>query len=646
MSQPAAPSADDIGNLSLSDLANTNVTSVARKPQRLSQAAAAVFVITRDDIRRSGAVSLPEVLRLAPGVQVARINQSEWAITARGFNGRFANKLLVLVDGRTVYSPLFSGVYWESLDLPLENIERIEVIRGPGATMWGSNAVNGVINILTRAPVDTQGTSLSLTAGDADKVATAGRYGGKMGDHGYFRVNARFYDRSVDSNLPWGNQWTDSQAGFRGDWNPSSRDSFTLTGDALRAEVHSAYSPVVTRLNASPAPLDLDYAAATENLVGRWERKLTESTGLALQVSYTREDRSEVDQTGKRDTFDADFQYRMGLGSRQDIVWGFDARTTADQLTGDLNITFIPQRLRENLASGFLQDEISLISGTLQLVLGTKLEHNSYMTRPELEPAAQLIWTPSAVHTVWTSVARAVRAPARVDETVQIVADTVHSLVTPVLTPNQNFAPETLIAYEVGYRFQRNRVSFDISGFLNRYNQLRSTEQGTPVFTSVAGAPPPVIPLAFANNIYGEGRGGEFSGGYELTESVRFLATYSFLDLSLLRRPGSNDPNYLIPDGEAPRHQGRLTGYWNLTRRISWDTSLYLVDRLPAQHVAGYGSIVSHLGWQLRKGVDAVITADNLLDHRHFEFIPVLFRAGHTSDVLGRTVRANITWRF
>ncbi len=648
--QSGAPAADGIDNLSLAELANTSITSVARKPQRLSQAAAAIFVITRDDIRRSGAVSLPDVLRLAPGVQVARINQSEWAITARGFNGRWANKLLVLLDGRTVYSPLFSGVHWESLDLPLEDIERIEVIRGPGATVWGANAVNGVINILTRAAVDTQGTTVSLAVGNTDRVATSIRHGGRIGDRGHFRVNSRYYDRKVDSDQPWGNQWKDFRGGFRADWRTSTRDSFVVTGDVFRAAIHSAYTPVVTRLNPRPAPVDMNYAPQTRSLSGRWERKLTDSSDIALQISYAGSHRSEVDFTGDLDTIDVDFQHRMLLGLKHDLVWGFDARTSSDRYSGFLTAVILPDHRRDLLVSGFLQDEISLLPGALQLVLGTKVERNSYMTTPQLEPGAQLIWTPNAANTVWTSVARAVRTPARSDVDIQVIISAVPlpngQWLTPILLANKLFKPETLTAFELGYRFQRARASFDISGFSNHYDQLRSYETGAVIFAPLAGAPPPVLPLRLAGNVYGESRGLEISSGYELTESVRLLGTYSFLNMRLHRLPVSNDQNYRNPEGESPRHQGRLTCYWNLNRAITWDTSLYLVDRLPAQQLAGYASIVSHVGWQVRKGLYAGITADNLLDRRHAEFMPIVERTGRASGSFGRTVRANIVWSF
>ena len=647
--QSGAAGTDVLDNLSLAELANTSITSVARKPQRLSRAGAAIFVITRDDIRRSGAVSLPDVLRLAPGVQVARINQSEWAITARGFNGRWANKLLVLVDGRTVYSPMFSGVNWESLDLALEDIERIEVIRGPGATMWGSNAVNGVISIVTRAAVDTQGTSISATLGDADRVTASVRHGGRIGHSGYFRVNSRYYDRRVDSDLPWGNRWRDFRAGFRAEWHTGSRDSFMVTGDVFRAGVHDVFLPVTSRLSPRPAPTDLDSVPESGSLLGRWERKLTESSGVALQVSYSRSRRGAVDLTDKRDTIDTDFQHRLLLGRKHDLVWGLDLRTTADRLTGKMNLSFVPERRRDTLFSGFLQDEISLIPGGLQLVLGTKLERNTYMP-PQLEPGAQLIWTPNAAHTVWASVARAVRAPARADADIQVVLDAFPlpngAWLTPVLFASKDFAPETLTAYELGYRFQRTRTSFDISGFWNRYDRLRSAESGAAIFMPVSAIPPPVLPVWFANNAYGDSRGLEISAGYELTESVRFLGTYSLLEVRMNRRAGSVDESYRIPEGESPRHQGRLTCYWNPARALSWDSSLYLVDRLPAQQVGGYASIVSHLGWQVRKGLDTGITVDNLLDHQHREFIPVLDRTGRASDAFGRTVRANITWSF
>jgi len=345
---------------------------------------------------------------------------------------------------------------------------------------------------------------------------------------------------------------------------------------------------------------------------------------------------------------DADFQYRSQLGNRHELVWGGEIRTFADRMTGRLNATYVPQRRRDLLVSGFLQDDISIVPGKLNLVMGTKLERNSYMSAPEWQPGVKLMWTPNTVHSLWTSVARAVRAPTRSDLDLLVAMDAFevpgNVWVTPMVLPS-TFQAETLVAYELGYRFRRTRTSFDISGFINDYHKLPSFAAGAISLEPLAGVEPPIAPFQIANNSYGLGKGFEVSAGHELSESVRLLSTYSHMSLRLHKVPESTDQVFTQAEGEVPRHQGRLTCYWNLTRGITWDSSLFLVDRLPAQQAAGYASLNTHLGWQLRHGLLAGLTVDNLLSRRHFEFKPIDL-GGRGSDAFGRSIRVNVTWGF
>ncbi len=333
----------DLSELSLSDLANTTVTSVAKKAQRLSQAPAAIFVISRDDIRRSGAIYLPEVLRLSPGIQVARINDTEWAVTARGFDGRWSNKLLVLIDGRTVYSPLFSGVYWGEQLVSLEDVERIEVIRGPGATMWGSNAVNGVINIITRSALDTQGTSVSITGGDPDRAYASVRHGSMIGSTVSYRVYSQFLDRRWDPQaLTRPGSWNDVRGGFRLDWR-TAHDSFSVTGDAFGSTVHDTYSPARSAANPFPISRDFGSSPATGSLLFHWERKTGDNSSMGVRMSYAHSVHEQIDLAETRDTIDTDFQHRMRLGNRNDFIWGVQFQNQRRQFHPARKRGFSPQ---------------------------------------------------------------------------------------------------------------------------------------------------------------------------------------------------------------------------------------------------------------------------------------------------------------
>lgn len=395
------------------------VFSVSRREQKVSETAAAVYVISQEDIRRSGVTSIPEVLRLVPGIQVAKVNSNMWAISTRGFNLRFANKLLVLIDGRTVYNPMFSGVYWNSKDTLLEDVERIEVIRGPGAAMWGANAVNGIINIITKDAENTQGSLVTGGVGNEEKGFGAFRYGGKIRDDVSYRGYVKYFNRDEyigslgeDSN----DNWEALQGGFRIDKDTANMNSFTLQGDIYNGDAGSLndinipFPPYSTRLNVSE-----DFSGG--NILGRWEKTFSDTSDMALQLYFDREEETfAFIKTFKNmtTTYDIDFQHRFKLNDRQDITWGLGYRYLLTNYKNSNNVVFDPTSRDLNLYSAFIHDEISLIQDRLKLILGSKFEHNSF-TGVEMQPNGRLLWTPHERHSAWASVSRAVRTPSRAD---------------------------------------------------------------------------------------------------------------------------------------------------------------------------------------------------------------------------------------
>jgi iron complex outermembrane receptor protein len=494
---------DDLTKMTLEDLMDVEVTSVSKKAEKLSDAAAAIFVITQEDIRRSGVTSIPEALRMAPGIEVARIDENKWAITSRGFNRRCANKLLVLIDGRTVYTPLFSGVYWDIQDTLLEDLDRIEVIRGPGAALWGANAVNGVINIITKQANNTQGGLVSGGSGTEERGFASGRFGGLIGKEVYYRVYAKYSERDPfesfavpnlshgDFNIPSGsclhchdrlntqkrerNGWETLQGGFRLDWQRTSSDSLTLQGD-----IYGSNSGESLTVASFTYPFARDFtnepSKAGGNILARWKYSFCNSSDMALQLYYDRTEGGEASAKEFRDTFDLDFQYRFAPNKRQEVMLGLGYRYTREDFEDSFTYLLYPQSRDDQLFSTFIQDEIEIMPSRLRLILGSKFEHNDY-TGFEIQPNARLLWKPHALHTLWAAVSRAVRIPSRAEHDIQINALVLPPGISqnpgplPVLVSffgNNDFDSEELLAYEIGYRtLIHDLVSIDVAAFYN-----------------------------------------------------------------------------------------------------------------------------------------------------------------------------------
>ena len=584
-------SAKPFKKMTLDELMDVEVTSVSRRESTVGQSPAAITVITQDDIRRSGATSIPEALRMAQGLEVAQIDNSTWAISARGFNSSTANKLLVLIDGRSVYTPLFSGVFWDVQDTLLQDIDRIEVIRGPAGAVWGANAVNGVINIITKDAADTQGLLLSAGAGTELRHFEAMRYGWQLGEDAFARVYAKNFERD-ESSLPGGagggDDWFMSQAGFRIDWRPSPDDHHTFQGDIYQG----------TRDNLA---LD-DTELSGGNLLARLTHKLQGGGDVQLQMYFDRTNRN-IPQTFKEDrnTFDLDFQYHTPLGKRHDLTWGLGYRITSDQVDNSAVIQFIPDRRTQNVYSFFVQDEIQLVEDRLALTLGSKFEHND-STGFEIQPSARLLWTIDKKQTSWAAISRAVRTPTRLEEDLTIA--------TPAgsLNGNRNFESEDVIAYELGYRVEPvNWLALDVTAFYNNYNSLRSLEfDGTS--------------FVIANELNGQTYGVEIGSTLKPADWWTLRAAYTYLQVQFQADPGSTDTTTIASEGNDPQNQVYLRSSMDFPRDISLDCALRYVSELSNQDVPGYVAVDVRLAWRPTENFEMAIVGQNLFDQRHPEF--------------------------
>jgi iron complex outermembrane receptor protein len=636
---------------------NIEVTSVSKKEERLFRTAAAVYVVTQRDIRRSGLTSIPELLRMAPGLDVARIDGNKWAISARGFNGRFANKLLVLIDGRSIYAPQTSGVYWEVQDLLLEDIERIEVLRGPGGALWGANAVNGVINIITKRARETQGGLVTAGGGTEEQGFGGVRFGAKIGESAFYRVYAKYFNRSglVDA---LGNDANDGHEAVRGggriDWQVTNRDLVTIQGDVARTNIRETATTVSP---ADPfAPLTNrpgDFIVG--NLLGRWSRAISERSDIALQVYYDRYKRDVFVLPERLDTFDADFQQRLTIGKRHTMVWGLGSRFVNHDTdsTSISPVQFNPREESFRLLSGFAQDEISLFKDRLRVVLGAKLEQFTEVEESEstfnAQPSVRLSWMPRERQTVWGAISRSYKALARNDTDIRI---NLAAFPGPGGTPailalfgNDDLKQETVLAYEAGYRAELNgKLSVDIAAFYNLYDRLRTQEPLTPFFETDPQPAHLVIPLLFSNLMRGETYGAETLLNVNATDRWRLSGSYSFLRMKLRRYAESRDDLAEGAEGASPRHQFQFHSYLSLPRGFEMDSALYYVSRLSIPQVPAYARLDVRFGWSLEERFEIGFAGQNLLDSRHLEFTGLNLAV--RSSLVQRCAYGKVTWRF
>ena len=491
--------------LTLEDLTNIEVTSVSRKEESLLKAAAAVTVVSNEDIRRSGSTSIPEALRFVTGVHVARRNSNSWAVSSRGFSGVSSEKLLVLSDTRSIYTPLYSGVFWGVQDYLLQDIDRVEVIRGPGAALWGSNAVNGVINITTKSAADTQGLYVEAGAGTEEHATAAARYGGKTAGGVYYRVFGKYldHDATFDTNPATSDDWRLGHFGFRADWDATEADALTLQGDLYQGNI-GQLAPIVTIIGRPGPTGDLEVGVSGGNVLGRWRRSIDKDSDIQFRAYYDRTHRDDASFLDDLDTVDLDFQHRFGFAARQEIIWGLNYRYTSNRNESKGIFAVDPPASTDHLASGFVQDQIALLD-TLRLTIGTKLEHNDF-SGFEVQPSVRAAWDHSPGHTVWSSVSRAVRTPTRLERDIAIDASDPAGNPVVRLLGNEDFDAEELLAYELGYRWQAlDSLFIDLAAFHNRYEGLASLELGTPFIDPRDGRT--VIPVVNENLTDGRYRG-------------------------------------------------------------------------------------------------------------------------------------------
>lgn len=615
----------------------TPVTSVTREPSTVGKSPAAVFVITNEMIRRSGVTSIPEALRMAPGLDVAHVNSNTWAISARGFNNVFSNKLLVLIDGRTVYSPVFSGVYWDVQDVLLEDVDRIEVVRGPGGTLWGANAVNGVINIITKKATETQGTFASAGGGTMERSNGAMRYGGQIGEDGYYRVYGKYFDRSpfYDPNGSPQDGWNQGRVGFRSDWNLDRSKSTTLTvqgdhyvGDSGMTAQFASFAPPFSVTRAG-------YAHNTgQNVVARLNHARDEDTDWTLQMYYDQFDRGTILNSEKVRTYDVDFQYRFQPVERNHITCGAGYRYINEFCPSEDPLTYsdIPAQQYSYIVSQFVQDEITLSPDSFKFIIGCKLEENPY-TGFEYQPSARLLYTPDETHTVWGAVSRAVRMPSIVDRSLFTTTPLGNAPVFLRLLGNEGFQSETLLAYEVGYRTQATeRFSWDIATFYNVYGRLASGE-----FLPMPPGPVVLIPVRFVNDATADTYGAELATHWGVSDHWRLDAQYTFL------REFIHGTGTLGNSGDSPRHQFELRSSWDLREGVDFDMTVRYVDCLATVGVPSYITMDLRLAWRPRKHLELAIVGQDLLQSHHYEYSS--FQASQVTEV-PRSVYGTVTWRY
>lgn len=641
----AVASISGLLELSLEELGQIEVTSVSRRPEPVSDAAAAVYVITREAIRRSGVTTLPEALRLAPGVEVARNGAHAWTITMRGFSSDLSNKLLVLIDGRSVYSPLFAGVYWDVQSTLLEDVDRIEVIAGPGGTTWGANAVNGVINIITRSAWESPGGYAEVGVGDEHDVVAGFRYGGRLGDNGAARGYVKHFERDASRALEGGaanDDWDFTQAGFRSDWVLPDAATLTVQGDVYEGEESALVRSDFTLGTLPEENVPGTVEVGGGNLLARWERALAPGSLFRVQAYY---DHTRRDIPGtfdeRRHTGDLEIFHDLRPLGRHDVTWGAGWRVTGDDVGNTRFATFDPSSRTDHTYSLFLQDQIGFRDDRLRLTVGTKLEHNDY-SGFEHQPNLRLAWLPTPGQIVWGAVSRAVRVPARLNEDLELYAPVALPGVPVPLYINvrspEDVSSEELVAYELGYRFTAGRFSADAAMFYNDYDKLMTNEALSGPFLEPGPPPYLVLPVVQGNGMRGETWGGTLDLKWQPHPSWRLELQLSHIDFDLELRPGSRESDAPNVAGNSPELQAALYSYLQLPRGISLFAGARYVDELPGLNIPSYVAVDTSLQWQLDDAVAVSLTLRNLNDPRHPEF--------EGGNEIERSALFRLTWRF
>jgi iron complex outermembrane recepter protein len=613
----ATASSQSLKTLSVEELMNLEVTSVSRRPEKIFKTASAVQVITSEDIRRSGATTLPEVLRLASNLHVAQVDASQWAVSARGFNNTLANKMLVLIDGRSVYTPLHAGVFWDIQDTLLEDIERIEIISGSGATMWGGNAVNGIISITTKRAQDSQGLFVETGGGSQPRGFLNLRYGGRAGSTAHYRVYGKMFsrDRTVFSNgRDAGNEWAIGQGGFRLDWQKSSANNFTVQGDFYDGHLNS-FTNVDTRLKGG-------------NVLARWSRVLSDRSNLSLQLYYDRTHRDITQSLGEDlTTYDVDFQHRLPLGKRNDLVWGLAYRQIHDDIRNINVLAFLPAQITRRRYSAFVQDDIDLIKERLGLTVGTKVEHNGY-TGVEVQPSVRMTFQIDRRQMVWGAISRALRTPSRIDTELFIPAQPPF-----LLEGNPNFKSEQSLGYELGYRARlHDQLSFSASSFYNDYTDLRSIEKVDPLRP---------FPMIIGNGLKGTAYGLELTADYNVTRWWQLRGGFTEMRIHIRPQPTSTDRTNGSGESHDPDRHFVLRSSLDPVSGIQIDSAFRFVSAIANQRLPAYAELDLRVAWRPKRSLEFSVAGQNLLHDKHAEF-----GSPATRQEISRSVYGKVVWRF
>lgn len=593
---------------------------------------AAVFVITPEMIRRSGARSLPELLRMVPGLYVARIDASKWSVSSRGFSSRFARKLLTQIDGRTIYTSTFGGTFWDVKDVLLKDVERIEVIRGPGATLWGANAVNGIINVVTKSAAKTHGTYVEAGGGTEERGFAGARYGGVTERGINYRVYSKWFER--DSQVhPLGlahDDWRQGRIGFRTDWEPEDGDVLTGIGELYTGSNGIANQQPLLGLQVDDEPV------SGGHLLGRWTRELDEDRDMTLQVYYDRTNRKSLGFDQNVNVFDVDFQYRMALAERHKLVWGLGYRRIWDQLSNSRMpavLAMSPEERTIERSSAFVQDEISIIEDSLYLTVGTKISDNTF-TDFEIQPSARLLWLPDQRSSAWAAVSRAVRIPSRAANDARLIIADIGGVIPVNLRGSRSLLAEDTMAYEIGYRRQPvDWFTWDLALF---YNVDRNLINFRPA--------PGLTQLQFFNGGTAHSYGAELAAQVEMTDDWRVYGSYTFFRLN-----ADVDADAVVPASDAeggdPRNQAFLMSSWDLSENVQCDLIGRYVDNVPSLNVPHYISMDLRIAWRPKKNLELSVVGQNLLDSHHPEYGSSIFVREVATEVQ-RGVYGMVTWEY
>jgi iron complex outermembrane receptor protein len=631
----------DFTKFSLEELKNVEIVSVSKKLEKVSEVPAAVYVITQKDIRRSGATSIPEALRLAPGVHVARITSTDWAINIRGLNDEYANNLLVLIDGRSVYSHLYSGVFWDIQDTVMEDIARIEVIRGPGAAIWGANAVNGVINIITKHAQKTQGTEAVFVGGSEEQSASI-RYGSDFGKDDYYRVYGKFFNRGElsgvvnalendyisnrSNNVLESKEWRSGRAGFRMDLSPgqglpeNAANTYTVQGELYRNRYDKELKPTLTDTSE----------AGGGHLLARWQHKMSEESETALQCYYNNDQKDYDPGSGRVHTTNVDFQHRFSFNNRNDIIWGLEYKYITDEFANTDSVRLDPKEKDQHFVSTFIQDDFILTPDRLTLTIGSKFEHNQ-ITGLEIQPSLRMRYTPNSIHSFWAAISRAIRVPSRIEfdgtEYKQLESSTGEDAEV-TLNGNDQLTSEKLIAFELGHSWQpNNQIWFNTALFYNDYNDLIGNE-----LVRIERRPDSLDHywLIYKNNKNGRAYGLEIASDWQVRDTILLSFSYTYLH---------NDINQSewFADSGAPRNMISMRSLWDLTSKLDFDLWLRYVDNVPEKKVSSYTTLDARLAYKVTDKLELAVVGQNLFEDGHQEFSEL---------EVDRSIYAKIDWQF